>query len=144
MRTHFAHVEQSRFHNATYLCSWEEYTVNSRRVLAQPAFSFFVTARGCTRITLNVTRLSGAHAASKLSPVYNCAACARMHFVFLSEWRSEINVVQRGVIRLGAGVSAKLCFIYTAAACNPPRSVNRNTNKYVSGYIKTIKRPVLH
>lgn len=118
-------------HSATYLFVGRILLI--RNMLAQPAFSFFVSARGCTRITLNVTRLSGAHAASKLSPVYNCAACARMHFVFLSEWRSEINVVQRGVIRL-AGVSAKLCFIYIAAAwCSLPRSVNRNTNKYLSG-----------
>lgn len=110
-------------------------SINSRLV-----FSFFVSARGCTRITLNVTRLSGAYAASKLSPVYNCAVCARIRSVFsVGARRSEINVVQRGVIQR-AGVSAKLYFIYIAAARNLLRSVNRNMNKYLLRYVEIVKQ----
>lgn len=60
-------------------------------------FSLVRADGGRTRITLNVTRLSGAHVASKLSPVYNCAACARIYALRLSVGarRSEINIVQR-------------------------------------------------
>lgn len=88
-------------------------------------FSLVRADGGRTRITLNVTRLSGAHVASKLSPVYNCAACARIYALRLSVGarRSEINIVQRGVTRR---VSANICFIYIAAACILLRSANRN------------------
>lgn len=107
--------------------------------LANSGFSFFVGARGCTRITLNVTRLSGAHAASKLSP-YIIVLCVRVCAPsFLSgERRSEINVVQRSVTQ-HAVVFAKLYFIYIAATHSPAlRCVNRIMNKYLLHYVDRV------
>lgn len=74
--------------------------INSRRPLAGLRSRFSSVRRGCTRITLNVTRLSGAHAASKLSPVYNCAACAgiRARSFCRSGDAGEISVVHRGAL----------------------------------------------
>lgn len=123
-----------------YVYSWEEYSL-IRAALANSGFSFFVSARGCTRITLNVTRLSGAHAASKLSPVYNCAVCARMRSVF-SVWRTTQRNQRRTERRYTAcrRICEIILHLYCRHAYRPLRSVNRIMNKYLLHYIEMIER----
>lgn len=91
-------------------------------------FSFFVSARGRTRITLNVTRLSGAHMRPANYHRYIIVLRVRAYtlpsFSVRARRAAKSTSSQRGVIYASLGVICEIMLhLYIAAACNLLRSV---------------------
>lgn len=124
------------------VCPWEECPLIRGRV-----FSFFVRARGCTRITLNVARLSGGIRRPANYRRYIIVLCARVCALPLPVFspplarRSEINVVQREALcGAAARVSlAKLCFIYIAPPAIRCRVLLIETRTSISPLVEIVK-----